>query len=212
MHLFDISMELRIPTIWVLLEKVGAGDEDMAFYTAAASSFELEDAMEKALIEATTAISVFQNVFRTAEFRERKKMLSRQPSAVSRLEDHLLLYSNPDSAKYLEFALRTPHEMPMNELDRTYERFGGSYEEVLDEFHRILKAGSDKVFRAVTPNPNLDEIGFVNVKYIVPGMLTMTFGHQNRRIIKRRVERAIRLKGRGRLDEDWLRDVPHPFP
>ncbi|MET3574195.1 YcaO-like family protein [Bhargavaea ullalensis] len=211
-HLFDISMELRIPTIWVLLEKVGAGDEDMAFYTAAASSFELEDAIEKALIEATTAISVFQNVFSTAEFRERKKKLSRQPDAVSRLEDHLLLFSNPESGKYLEFALGTPHELSMDELDRTYERFGGSYEEVLGEFHRILKAGSDQVFRAVTPNPNMDEIGFVNVKYIVPGMLTMTFGHQNRRIIRRRVEQAIRFKGRGRLDENWLREVPHPFP
>ncbi|MGM9919762.1 MAG: YcaO-like family protein [Bhargavaea sp.] len=211
-HLFDISMELKIPTIWVLLEKEDAGEEDMAFYTAAASSFDLEDAIEKALIEATTAISVFQNVFRKQEFLERKAMLLENPEAVSRLEDHLLLYSNREAETYLRFALDTPHEKTMEELDQSYTRFSGMYEEVIGQFHEILKGISGKVFRAVTQNPNLDRIGFVNVKYIVPEMLTMTFGHQNRRIIRSRVEKAILLKGRGHLDEEWLKRVPHPFP
>lgn len=211
-HLFDISMELKIPTIWVLLEKEDAGEEDMAFYTAAASSFDLEDAIEKALIEATTAISVFQNVFRKQEYLERKAMLLDNPEAVSRLEDHLLLYSNREAETYLRFALNTPYQNTMEELEESYTRFSGRYEDVIGRFHEIVKGLSGKAFRAVTKNPNLDRIGFVNVKYIVPEMLTMTFGHQNRRIIRSRVEKAIRLKGRGHLDEQWLKRVPHPFP
>ena len=51
---------------------------------------------------------------------------------------------------------------------------------------------------------NLNELGFVNVKYVVPKMLTMTFGHQNRRIVKSRVEKAIAYKGRGYVDTEWM--------
>ncbi|MFJ7936228.1 YcaO-like family protein [Sporosarcina sp. NPDC096371] len=211
-HLFDISMELKIPTIWVLLEKINPGEADMAFYTAAATSFDLEDAIEKSLIEATTAISVFANVFQKQEYKVRKKELLEDPLKVSRLEDHLLLYSNKEASEYLSFALETAYEMDFREIQQDYVHFAGNTSDVLDYFHRIVCRNSTKAYRAVTENPNLEKIGFVNVKYIVPEMLTMTFGHQNRRIVYSRIEKAIRTKGRGQLDRNWTENVPHPFP
>lgn len=211
-HLFDISLELKIPTIWVLLEKMDAEKTDMAFYTAAATSFDLDDAIEKALIEATTAISVFTNVFKSEEAQQRKQLLLDDPTKVSKLEDHLLLYSNREAAKFLSFALETPYEMTKAELDAYYTKFDQSYSEILSYFHQILLGNSQKAYRAKTENPNLEKIGFVNVKYIVPEMLTMTFGHQNRRVVHSRIEKALKTKGRGKLDKQWIDLVPHPFP
>jgi ribosomal protein S12 methylthiotransferase accessory factor len=211
-HVFDISIELKIPTIWVLLEKQDPKESDMAFYTAAATSFDLEDAIEKALIEATTAISVFSNLFRGEDFQQRKRMLLKDPTKVSRLEDHLLLYSNQEMKSYLEFALNTPYHTTDDELEKYYLEFNGEYTEVLEYLQGKILEISDKAYRAATENINLNELGFVNVKYVVPKMLTMTFGHQNRRIVKSRVEKAIAYKGRGYVDTEWMEKIPHPFP
>lgn len=211
-HIFDISLELRIPTVWVLLEKINPKPEDMAFYTAASTSFVLDDAIEKALIEAITAISVFVNVFKKQEFQERKRMLIKEPEKVTKLEDHLLLYSNKAAEKYLKFALNTPYHTSYEELEKKFIDFNCTYKEVISHFHKVLLSNSKKVFRCRTENINLNNLGFVNVKYIVPEMLTMTFGHQNRRVVNSRILKAIRYKGRGHLDEEWIANTPHPFP
>lgn len=211
-HIFDISLELRIPIVWVLLEKTNPKEQDMAFYTAAGASFVLEDAIERALIEAITAISVFTNVFKDEEHQKRKRMLMKDPMNVNRLEDHLLLYSNKESREMLKFALETPYEVNYEDLEESFIEFDGNYEDVINHFHSILLMNSNKAFRAKTENINLNNLGFVNVKYIVPEMLTMTFGHQNRRVVKSRITKAIEFKGRGYFDEEWIRKTPHPFP
>lgn len=90
---------------------------------------------------------------------------------------------------YLEFALNTPYHITDDELEKYYLEFNGKYTEVLEYFHGKILEISDKAYRAATENMNLNELGFVNVKYVVPKMLTMTFGHQNRRIVKSRVEK-----------------------
>ncbi|QAS52235.1 YcaO-like family protein [Halobacillus litoralis] len=211
-HLFDISMEMKIPTIWVLLEKEDPQENEMAFYTAAAASLDLEDALEKALIEATTAISVFENVFQNPDDQQRKKYLLDNPHLVTELEDHLLLYSNKEMKQAFTFALASPYQKTPAELETYYEHFSGSSTRIIEEWHEKIMCISPKAYRAVIQNPNLTVSGFVNVKYIVPEMLTMTFGHQNRRVVFSRIEKAIRLKERGLLDEEWIKSTPHPFP
>ncbi|AOA00667.1 hypothetical protein CKN73_06455 [Carnobacterium divergens] len=210
-HLFDISMEIKIPTIWVLLEKIDPQENDMAFYTAAAASFDLEESIERALIEATTAITVFTNVFDKQEYQERKKKLLKHPQSVHLLEDHLLLYSNPEMRKVFAFAIDTVHCTSYPQLDLSYQ-YQGEFLEVVKDLEKELTRISEKVYRATTYNPNLFVAGFVNVKYIAPGMLTMTFGHQNRRVVSRRVEKAIQFKKRGTFDKVWIEETPHPFP
>ncbi|MFD2306602.1 YcaO-like family protein [Enterococcus termitis] len=211
-HLFDISMETTIPTIWVLLEKIDPKENDMAFYTAAAASFDLEESIERALIEATTAITVFTNVFDSQDYQERKKLLLKNPKAVHRLEDHLLLYSNPEMRPVFAFALETTLVQSYKELSSAYASYQGQFSEVVRALENQLMKVSEKVYRATTYNPNLFSAGFVNVKYIVPEMLTMTFGHQNRRVVNRRIEKAIAFKQRGTLDTVWIEQTPHPFP
>lgn len=211
-HLFDISMETAIPTIWVLLEKDNPKEKDMAFYTAAAASFDLEESIERALIEATTAITVFTNVFDRQDYQERKKLLLKNPKAVHRLEDHLLLYSNPETRPVFLFALETELVQSYNELSSAYANYQGKFAEVVKALETQLTKVSEKAYRATTYNPNLFSAGFVNVKYIVPEMLTMTFGHQNRRVVNQRIEKAIAFKQRGTLDPAWIEQTPHPFP
>ena len=47
-------------------------------------------------------------------------MLLKDPTKVSRLEDHLLLYSNQEMRSYLEFALNTPYHITDDELEKYY--------------------------------------------------------------------------------------------
>ncbi|MFS7299624.1 hypothetical protein AB6852_13085 [Carnobacterium divergens] len=96
-------------------------------------------------------------------------------------------------------------------MDLSYQ-YQGEFLEVVKDLEKELTRISEKVYRATTYNPNLFVAGFVNVKYIAPGMLTMTFGHQNRRVVSRRVEKAIQFKKRGTFDKVWIEETPHPFP
>lgn len=127
------------------------------------------------------------------------------------LEDHLLLYSNPEMRKVFAFAIDTVHCRSYPQLDLSYQ-YQGEFLEVVKDLEKELTRISEKVYRATTYNPNLFVAGFVNVKYIAPGMLTMTFGHQNRRVVSRRVEKAIQFKKRGTFDKVWIEETPHPFP
>lgn len=211
-HLFDISMEVKIPTIWVLLEKEEPMENEMAFYTAAAASFDLEESIERALAEATTAITVFTNVFNNQEYQKRKRQLLENPQSVHKLEDHLLLYSNKEMKYAFTFALDTKIVSSYEQLEAGYTTYQGKFLEVVRALEEQLVDISGKAYRATTENPNLFSAGFVNVKYIVPGMLTMTFGHQNRRVVSQRIEKAIQFKKKGKLDKDWIGRTPHPFP
>lgn len=211
-HIFDISLELEIPIIWVLLEKVNPKYNEMAFYTSAAAAFTIEEAIERALIEATTAITVFTNVFGKEEYLKRKTYLLKDPSKVSKLEDHLLLYSNQEMKNKFKFALTTTEVKTMAEMKNSYVKFEGDFNDIVDEMEKVILSISDKAYKAVTPNLNLLLIGFTNVKYIVPGMLTMTFGHQNRRVVTERIKKAIKLKKKGSYDMEWIKNNPHPFP
>jgi len=211
-HIFEISMEIKIPTIWVLLEKIEPKDNEMAFYTAASADFDLEEAIERALIEATTAISVFTHVFDRPDYLKRKKELIKKPKEVSRLEDHLLLYSNRETKKLLEFALSTQEVNSIANLENTYTNYQGTFASVVRKIEEQLADISQKAYKAVTYNPNLFRASLINVKYIVPGMLTMTFGHQNKRVVKARVMGAIDYKKKGEFDESWIQEIPHPFP
>ncbi|RLL42884.1 hypothetical protein D8M04_15155 [Oceanobacillus piezotolerans] len=211
-HIFEISVEVAIPIIWILLEKESPSEKDMAFYTAASASFDLKDAIEKALIEATTAISVFENLFKKPDYQKRKKLLLENPHSVTELEDHLLLYSNEEMKDIFSFALETPYHMNEQELENYYEDYSGRALEVLRTLEEKITNISPKTYRVAVENPNLTVSGFVNVKYIAPGMLTMTFGHQNKRVVYSRIEKAIQTKGRGRFDKDWIENIPHPFP
>src|SRR5690625_1523879 len=211
-HIFEVSMEVKIPTIWVLLEKENPKSNEMAFYTAASTSFDLKDAIEKALIEATTAISVFENVFKKDEYQKRKYYLLENPGEVSRLEDHLLLYSNIEMRDVLSFALDTTYSAELDKMEDYYDDYTGRAAEVIERLHEQLLTISSKVYRAAVKNPNLTTTGFVNVKYIVPEILTMTFGHQHKRVVYPRLEKATRFKSRGELDINWIENNPHPFP
>lgn len=211
-HIFDISLELSIPTIWVLLEKNNPKFNEMAFFTAAAASFNLEEAIERALIESTTAITVFNNVFNKKEYLDRKKYLLQNPCDASLLEDHLLLYSNKELRNKFDFAFNTNDIVSIKDMKNRYKKFEGNFKSVVKEMEKTILKITDKAYKSVTPNPNLSNAGFSNVKYIVPGMQTMTFGHQNKRVVYDRVFKAIALKNKGTFDLDWIENNPHPFP
>ncbi len=164
------------------------------------------------MIEATTAITVFTNVFNNEEYQTRKRQLLDNPQSVHKLEDHLLLYSNKEMKYAFSFALNTEMVSSYEQLEAGYTVYQGKFSEVVRTLEGQLVDISGKAYRAMTENPNLFSAGFVNVKYIVPGMLTMTFGHQNRRVVSQRIEKAIQFKKKGKLDKDWIEKTPHPFP
>lgn len=219
LYCYDITLESKIPSIWVLIEYMGDDNSNIAFYTAAGSNINPEKALESALIECVTAIDTFQKNFEGETKQKRRKKLLNDFNEVIQLQDHLLLYSNKAMRPYLEFALNTDKVSKFTEQFTYYYKRQDLLEkktlkEMLDNIvEKILKYHED-ILVADTTNPNIIKAGLSNVKVIIPSMLTMTFGHQNRRVNIDRVKKApvINKLRKHEIDISEINKVPHPFP
>lgn len=86
-------------------------------------------------------------------------------------------------------------------------------EELTALVERILQNNHDLLIVDET-TPELRKVGIYAVKVFVQGMLTMSFGHQYRRIILDRVQQAPILAGYRThpIKEEEINLHPHPFP
>ncbi|QIB27450.1 YcaO-like family protein [Caloranaerobacter azorensis] len=87
-YLFDITLETQIPTIWALV----VDEKDIGrvkAYNAAGSHINPEKALESALVEIVTSLSVYNEILSTPEkIREIQKLID-NPSAVTKMEYHV---------------------------------------------------------------------------------------------------------------------------
>lgn len=219
LYCYDITLESKIPSIWVLIEYMGNDENNIAFYTAAGSNLNPEKALESALIECVTAIDTFQKNFEDEEKQRRRKKLLSDFTNVIQLQDHLLLYSNKEMRPYLEFALNTDKVCNFTEQFSSYYNgkdlfIGKTIKETLNNIIDQILMYHEEILVADTSNPNITKVGLTNIKVIIPSMLTMTFGHQNRRVNVDRIKKApvINNLRKYEIDVAQINKVPHPFP
>ncbi|NGZ75304.1 YcaO-like family protein [Saccharibacillus alkalitolerans] len=213
-HLFDITLDSGIPAYWVLLEYRGEDPDCLAYYTAAGASPNPVSAIRSALVEASTSIKVFKAYMYAKYSKEELEELQRDYANVSRLEDHLYLYSSSAMKEHLLFALETERteELERNVVRRRLgngEKLGRR--ELLDRLLKPLLPNHPEIYISDLSQKFLGEMGLSCTKIHIPSMQNIGFGMQYQNINLERLEQATRLNG---LDGNMrLADsIPHPFP
>lgn len=216
-YLFDISLELKIPSIWCLC--INNNDNAVVkTYSAAGCSFNPEEAIISGLIEVITSISVYEDVFSKEEQLKRRKYLVNDTSNVTLFEDHVLYYSTNESKKHLDYLLKDIDYMPLEAIypdwyvNKSYH--SNNLNTNTKKLINIILKNYEDIFVADLSDPFLIKNKLHCCKVLIPGMLPMTFGIQNQRISYKRLNEAKlyawkikKVKSIG----DNLK-VPHPFP
>ena len=218
LHFYDMSMELKVPSIWgVIINR--KNNAVVKTYSAAGANFNPESALRGALIEIGTSISIYEKTYLDENLQKRREKMYKDSNEVTEFEDHVLLYSHSKAEERLKFLINnsTEKDTLQNIYPEWYE--GKSYhnKNLKDDINELL----DKIFKYYEDiyvvnltGDLLKKMDLRSVKVLVPGMLTMSFGHQYRRIIDERILNGPVLAGRRDKPiniQDYNR-LPHPFP
>lgn len=212
---FDITTEQGIPAVWAMAT-APAGSTGAALRCAAGAHLTGARAARGALSELGAGLSYAIEHFSHPEAAARAARMADDPEAVRDMEDHPLLYCEPRTAERLDFLTGLAPTRPVGDVGvRTGEFADDDIDTVMRAVvGRYLRDGLDVVVVDQTPD-ELREADLYCAKVLVPGTLSMTFGHRNRRTtgLPRLLEARRR---RGLADrpmrEDEVNPHPHPFP
>ncbi|NOU98719.1 TOMM precursor leader peptide-binding protein [Paenibacillus planticolens] len=209
-HLFNMTMENGIPSIWALAKSVSPGKLNLI--CAAGAHLDPVRAAKSAIHELAGRYIFLQEKFETGL--EHFKQMLDDPFLVFQMEDHAMLYGLPQAEERLKFLL--DGQRPLRTFDEEFRRKAG-HADLTDDLKDIIE-----VFRSL----NLDVIavdqssletlrnGLHCVKVLIPGMLPMTFGHHLHRLTG--LERVLRVPvelgyAKDPLTAGQLNPHPHPF-
>ncbi|UKS29537.1 TOMM precursor leader peptide-binding protein [Paenibacillus sp. HWE-109] len=209
-HLFNMTMENGIPSIWALAKSVSPGK--MNLICAAGAHLDPVRAAKSAIHELAGRLNFLQEKFE-AGMAYYKQMLN-DPFLVVQMEDHAMLYGLPQAEERLQFLL--DGQRPLRTFDEEFKR-KANHADLTDDLKETIE-----VFRRL----NLDVIavdqssqetlrnGLHCVKVLIPGMLPMTFGHHLQRLTG--LKRALRVPAelgyaKKPLKTGQLNPHPHPF-
>lgn len=209
-HLFNMTMENGIPSIWALAKSDSPGKINLI--CAAGAHLDPVRATKSAIHELAGRLIFLQEKFE-ADLEQVKQMLD-DPFLVLQMEDHAMLYGLPQAEERLHFLL--DGQRPLRTFDEEFKH-KASHTDLTNDLKDTIE-----VFRRL----NLDVIavdqssmetlrnGLHCVKILIPGMLPMTFGHHMQRLTGlKRVFRVPAQLGYAKqpLSARQLNPHPHPF-
>ncbi|MEV1243862.1 TOMM precursor leader peptide-binding protein [Nonomuraea sp. NPDC050022] len=208
----DISVEQRIPCVWAMAVNPHDDGRPAAISTAG-SSPDPERAMVNALAEVASSIAPLADVY--AQNMDRARRMVTDPGLVKDMDDHALLYADPVAARRLSFLTESSGVRKPADIGAPEAFTGNDVTGVLTEtVRRYLDTGLDVIVIDQSGSEHRAG-GFACVKVLIPGTLSMTFGHDNRRVdgLPRllTVPRLLGYRGRD-LRPGELNPYPHPFP
>lgn len=212
-HLFNTTMEQRIPCVWVMAIDERDRLEVPKALCAAGAHLDPERALEGALLELARQLQHAMRGY--LDDRDRILAMVTDPFNVREMADHAPLYYAPEAFERFSFLVGTPRRQSFDEAfaDRPvpHEDLSADLHETIG---RYLDTGLDVIAVDQTgPEHAIEQ--FACVKVIVPGALPMVFGYQYRRIhgFERlyRVGHELGYHGRP-LTHAELNPHPHPFP
>ncbi|MGH3776957.1 MAG: TOMM precursor leader peptide-binding protein [Pseudonocardiaceae bacterium] len=212
-HIFNTTMEQRIPCVWVMaVDERDRVDQPKAV-CAAGAHLDPERALEGALLELARQLQHAPHGYR--DDRERILAMVADPANVREMADHAPLYYAPEAFERLSFLVDTPRRQTFAEAFRgRHVPSEDLSADVHEAVSRYLDTGLDVIVVDQTgPEHALEQ--FACVKVIVPGAVPMVFGYDNQRIhgLDRLYRIGHELGYHPRpLTHDELNPHPHPFP
>ncbi|MCY9656507.1 TOMM precursor leader peptide-binding protein [Paenibacillus chondroitinus] len=209
-HLFNMTMENGIPSIWALAKSITPGK--MNLICAAGAHLDPVRAAKSAIHELAGRLLFLQERFE-ANLAHVKQMLD-DPYLVLQMEDHALLYGLPQAEDRLRFLL--DGQRPLRTFNEEFKR-KASHADLTDDLKDMIE-----VFRRLNldvivvdqSSPEILRNGLHCVKVLIPGMLPMTFGHHLQRLtgLKRVLQVPVELGyAKKPLKIRQLNPHPHPF-
>ncbi|MFC5451614.1 TOMM precursor leader peptide-binding protein [Paenibacillus aestuarii] len=209
-HLFNMTMENGIPSIWALAKSVSP--DKMNLICAAGAHLDPVRAAKGAIHELAGRLLFLQEKFETDK--DHFLQMLDDPFLVCQMEDHAMLYGLPQAEERLQFLL--DGQRPLRTFDEEFKR-KASHADLTDDLKDTIE-----IFRRL----NLDVIvvdqssletlrnGLHCVKVLIPGMLPMTFGHHLQRLTG--LDRVLRVPAelgyaKELLMAGQLNPYPHPF-
>jgi len=208
--LFNSTMENHIPTVLAILKNSKATGANLV--CAASAHLDPVRAAKNALLEAAGHIHFLSE--RLEQDRDEISLMLDDPSIVSRMEDHALLYSHPKAESRLSFLLAS--SSPVRTFEESFEA-REVHADLTDDLIGLIagfrELGLDVIVVDQTA-PEVAEDGLHVVKTLIPGLLPMTFGHRLRRW--EGLERLSRIPmalgyAKRPLTAERINPYPHPF-
>jgi ribosomal protein S12 methylthiotransferase accessory factor len=213
---FDITMEHSVPSVWAMA--VGPpGTGQPALVCSAGAHLDPERAASGALCELGPILTDL--IGRYPGIAERARAMVGDPSLVTTMDDHSVLYASYEASSRLQFLTPSGQSRSFADIQTCHGTADAFHnidltDDLTEMVRRLWQHGLDVIaVDQTTPEHRVG--GFCCVKVIIPGALPMTFGHNNRRIHGlRRLLEAPKLLGhrdKALLPQD-VNPHPHPFP
>lgn len=214
-HIFDITTENLVPSIWALIENPNANAK-VKSYSAAGTHINPYKAIESALVEIITSMPVYEKILPLKK--EKASFLNENYDKVNIMEDHVLLYSIDASFDNLKYLFE--NEVYKN-IDEIYTNWNNKKNINQKSLTKILKKITERILKfhddiiiVDQSNDLTKKFGFYCVKVIIPSMQTMFFGEQFKRLNIDRIKNGAVYSGwreKPILESD-INKAPHPFP
>ena len=203
-HAFCTTLEHGIPTFWVIAEDTTGHPDRPRLLCAAGSSLDPDRGLLSALYELGPMLDYGGDEY--VANRERAARMVCDPSEVMSMTDHSLCYAHPGAQSRFGFFPPQSEAQPLDSFAPLWQQAHPSdiTADLSSVVDRFLATGLDVI--AVDQTTSDHAAGdFTAVKVLIPGTLSMTFGHRNRRI-----HGLARLDRR--LGQAAANPHPHPFP
>ncbi|MBR8740360.1 TOMM precursor leader peptide-binding protein [Nocardiopsis sp. MG754419] len=205
-HAWDTTTEHGIPSVWIGVVDEQERDDHARFLCAAASHFNMEEAVGAGLLELAPIIA--QHEDEPQEVRDHALRMVSDGDLCQSMLHHSQLNGRPEAQHRLAFlheggttGIADPHPMLSTGEPTDLEQL------LRSTIDRLAEHGLEVIVVDQT-TPEHRAGGLFCVKVIVPGMLPMTFGHKFRRVNGiDRVFKAAAAQGYDDVNPD-----PHPFP
>jgi ribosomal protein S12 methylthiotransferase accessory factor len=213
---FDTTMEYGIPSVWAMAV-CPPGAQQPALACAAGAHLDPELAVGRALCELGPIVGDL--IQRFADIAPRGRAMAADPSLVVTMDDHSVLYADSEAATRLGFLTTGGPSRSFADIRRRHA-IAGAFDHAdlagdLTELARRLRRHGLDVIVVNQTTPEHRAGRYYCVKAIVPGLLPMTFGHDNRRThgLPRLLEvpKLLGYRDRALLPHE-TNPHPHPFP
>ncbi len=212
---FNITLDHPIPCLFVIGIDEQKRDTMPRTHVVAGSHPHPEHALQRALCELAASLAFPQKW--NQQSRAQALALLENAELVRDMDDHPLVYYLPEAFERFNFLTHTPRRQTFQQAFHDFYTRPPKHMDLRDDLvellHSYLKRGMDVIVVEQTA-PEHRVCGLCCVKVIIPGMLPMTFGQQNRRVTG--FERLHQLPFTlGYLDhplkEAEINPYPHPF-
>ncbi|MBO1910269.1 YcaO-like family protein, partial [Microvirga sp. 3-52] len=168
-YLFDITLETRIPTVWIFMRNKKE-DASLYLYSAAGSHYDPEKAIFAALVEVGTSVIVYEE--KLSQEKEGLKYLINNPSEVTQMEDHVNYYAFKENGEAFDYLLSHIDQLGKTTVEKMRPDFPFTFENILKK----VTQHHPEIYYTDMSNSLIDEMGLSVVKVFIPSLQPMTFG------------------------------------